>query len=218
VLGRRSSSRRSGRFTSRLCSPNSAASMKPSGTPRPPCGSVRWPIIPTRCTPGCSLSASRNSVAGISRARAVPSSGASTSSYIAAALSAAYSLTGRADEAHALVNGAVEGYRRHRSHGRPALILLCAGMTCLSAGQIDEAVSHAREARALTCRLGARGAEAHALCLNGDIAAAVGADDAEGYYRQTLALAEPRGMRPLVAHCHLGLGKLHRRASNHAQT
>jgi hypothetical protein len=25
-----------------------------------------------------------------------------------------------------------------------------------------------------------------------------------------LALAEPRGMRPLVAHCHLGLGKLHR--------
>jgi hypothetical protein len=26
-----------------------------------------------------------------------------------------------------------------------------------------------------------------------------------------LALAEPRGMRPLVAHCHLGLGKLYRR-------
>ena len=26
------------------------------------------------------------------------------------------------------------------------------------------------------------------------------------YYRQALALAEPRGMRPLVAHCHLGLG------------
>jgi hypothetical protein len=26
-----------------------------------------------------------------------------------------------------------------------------------------------------------------------------------------LALAEPHGMRPLVAHCHLGLGKLYRR-------
>jgi hypothetical protein len=25
-----------------------------------------------------------------------------------------------------------------------------------------------------------------------------------------LALAEPRGMRPLIAHCHLGLGKVHR--------
>ena len=27
-----------------------------------------------------------------------------------------------------------------------------------------------------------------------------------------LALAEPRGMRPVVAHCHLGLGKIYRRA------
>ena len=29
-------------------------------------------------------------------------------------------------------------------------------------------------------------------------------------YRKALARAEPRGMRPLVAHCHLGLGKLYR--------
>jgi hypothetical protein len=33
-------------------------------------------------------------------------------------------------------------------HIRPALILLCAGMTSLSAGRIDEAASHAREALA----------------------------------------------------------------------
>jgi hypothetical protein len=31
------------------------------------------------------------------------------------------------------------------------------------------------------------------------------------YYREALALADELGMRPLVAHCHLGLGKLHRR-------
>ena len=31
------------------------------------------------------------------------------------------------------------------------------------------------------------------------------------HYREALALAEPRGMRPLVAHCHLGLGKFYRR-------
>ena len=31
---------------------------------------------------------------------------------------------------------------------------------------------------------------------------------AEDHYRQALALAEELGMRPLVAHCHLGLGKL----------
>jgi hypothetical protein len=29
------------------------------------------------------------------------------------------------------------------------------------------------------------------------------------FYRQALALAEELGMRPLVAHCHLGLGKLY---------
>jgi len=33
-------------------------------------------------------------------------------------------------------------------------------------------------------------------------------------YRRSLALAEPRGRRPLVAHCHLGLGKLYRRTGS----
>jgi hypothetical protein len=31
---------------------------------------------------------------------------------------------------------------------------------------------------------------------------------AGGYYREALALADTLGMRPLVAHCHLGLGKV----------
>jgi hypothetical protein len=34
---------------------------------------------------------------------------------------------------------------------------------------------------------------------------------------EALALAEPRGMRPQVAHCHLGLGKLHRRRGDRQQ-
>jgi hypothetical protein len=33
-------------------------------------------------------------------------------------------------------------------------------------------------------------------------------------YRQALALAERLGMRPLVAHCHLGLGTLDRRTGD----
>jgi hypothetical protein len=32
---------------------------------------------------------------------------------------------------------------------------------------------------------------------------------AEEYFRQALALAEELGMRPLVAHCHRGLGTLY---------
>jgi hypothetical protein len=43
------------------------------------------------------------------------------------------------------------------------------------------------------------------------------ADDAEGHYGQALSLAEWLGMRPLVAHCHLGLGKLFRRTASREQ-
>jgi len=58
------------------------------------------------------------------------------------------------------------------------------------------------------------GFAAHAQHLLGDIAThsdRFDAESGEAHYRQALALAEPRGMRPLVAHCHLGLGKLSRR-------
>ena len=130
---------------------------------------------------------------------------------VTATLGAAYALAGRTDEALPLVAGAIEDFRSRPTHTWPALILLCAGAIYLSAGQIDEAASHAREALALTRRLGARGSEAHALCLAGDVASNGGAEDADGYYREALAFADELGMRPLVAQCHLGLGKLYRR-------
>jgi hypothetical protein len=50
--------------------------------------------------------------------------------------------------------------------------------------------------------------------LLGDIATHPNQFDAErgaAHYHEALALAEPRGMRPLVAHCHFGFGKLYRR-------
>ena len=40
---------------------------------------------------------------------------------------------------------------------------------------------------------------------------------AEESDRQALALATELGMRPLVAHCHLGLGKLYRRTGPREQ-
>ena len=134
------------------------------------------------------------------RVKALRSSGASTSAergsssighrVVAATLGAAYALAGRADEALPLVAAAVEEFRRRQTYNWPAFILLSASMTCLSAGRIDEAASHAREALALARRLGARGSEAHALCLAGEVASLGGAADAEGSYRQALALAD----------------------------
>jgi len=121
-------------------------------------------------------------------------------------------LAGRLDEALPLVERAVEEFRGRTLYRRPGLVFLFAGMTYLRAGRIGEASDLAREVLELTRRLGARGNEAHALCLSGDIASTAGAEDAEGYYRSGLALADGLGMRPLVARCHLGFGRLHRRA------
>jgi DNA-binding SARP family transcriptional activator len=87
------------------------------------------------------------------------------------------------------------------------------GRACLLLGRLDEAQ-----------RLAGRAVEAasrrvdvmpRALHLLGDIAShsnRFDAERAEAHYREALALAEPRGMRPLVAHCHLGLGTLRARS------
>jgi len=133
---------------------------------------------------------------------------------VAATLGVAYALSGRADAALPLVAGAVEEFRGRQMY-RWSEVLLCAGTTYLSAGRIDEAASHAREALVLTRRLGARASEAHALCLAGDVASAAGAENTESHYRAALALAGELGMLPLVAHCHLGLGKVCRRSGEH---
>jgi tetratricopeptide (TPR) repeat protein len=61
---------------------------------------------------------------------------------------------------------------------------------------------------------GKRGNQAYALRLLGEIAAhraPSDVDEAVAHYHQALALAEELGMRPLVAHCHFGLGALYQR-------
>ena len=58
------------------------------------------------------------------------------------------------------------------------------------------------------------------LRLLGEIAAQADPPDvesAEAHYAQALARANELGMRPLVAHCHLGLGRLYRRSGDPAK-
>jgi class 3 adenylate cyclase/tetratricopeptide (TPR) repeat protein len=60
----------------------------------------------------------------------------------------------------------------------------------------------------------------HFLRLLGDVATHADrfdADTGEAHYRKALTLAEPLSMRPLVAHCHLGLGKLYQRTGKRKQ-
>jgi len=81
--------------------------------------------------------------------------------------------------------------------------------TLLVLGRLDEAQTLA--ARALDYSPPQQGATAHSLRLLGDIASHPDRFDperAEAHYGRALSLAEPRGMRSLMARCHLGLGKL----------
>jgi predicted ATPase/class 3 adenylate cyclase len=90
------------------------------------------------------------------------------------------------------------------------------GRAALVLGRLDDAQRLAD--RAVECSPRQPGFAAHALHLLGEVAthpSRLDAQDGEAHYRKALALAKPRGMRPLVAHCHLGLAKLHRRTGTH---
>ena len=91
------------------------------------------------------------------------------------------------------------------------------GEAYIVAGRFEDARAAAGRALALTREQGQRGHETYALRLLGEIASQgdpLDAETAEGHYRQALILADELGMRPLVAHCHLGLGKLYRRTGD----
>ncbi len=90
----------------------------------------------------------------------------------------------------------------------------------LRVGRIDAAVEHAQRALDIARQTKEKGNEAHALCVLGKIAAhkdPPGIAEAEDHYHQALSLAEELGMRPLIAQCHLGLGKLYRGIDNFEQ-
>src|SRR5262245_23210180 len=99
-----------------------------------------------------------------------------------------------------------------------AYVPLLLGRTAWVLGRLHEARHLAR--RTLEFSSSQPGFTVHALHLLGDVATHPDRFDAEGgeaHYRQALALAEPRCMRPLVAHCHLGLGTLYRRTDRREQ-
>jgi tetratricopeptide (TPR) repeat protein len=77
---------------------------------------------------------------------------------------------------------------------------------------MEEAVQLAGRALNLARAQKERGHQAWALRFLGEIAAhqaPPAIEPAAPHYRQALALADELGMRPLVAHCHLGLGTLY---------
>jgi tetratricopeptide (TPR) repeat protein len=120
-------------------------------------------------------------------------------------------LSGRATEAVELLE---EGLRRTDAAG--LTFLRCPRLTDLAeaylrVGRVQDAATRATMAVESARERGERGFEAWALRLEAEIALAAQPPDAaaaEERYREAKELAGVLEMRPLVAHCHLGLGRL----------
>jgi tetratricopeptide (TPR) repeat protein len=134
--------------------------------------------------------------------------------YVTSSLGSAYARAGRISDGLSLLYRAVDAFEAVGLGAFYSLTIVRLAEACNLAGERDEAMTYIRRAVSLTRERGERGSEAYAVRLLADIALRPGPPDVEmveSPYRQAIGLAEQLGMRPLIAHCHLGLGKLYRR-------
>jgi len=136
-------------------------------------------------------------------------------------LGAAYILAGRIADAMPLLTQALEQSIVTEMVVAQTPCRISLGEAQLLAGRLEEAHTLAEHALAFARAHRERGNEAYALRLLGDIAAQcdpLESAQAVPCYQQALALTEELGMRPLMAHCHLGLGTLYSRIGRREQT
>jgi class 3 adenylate cyclase/tetratricopeptide (TPR) repeat protein len=139
---------------------------------------------------------------------------------IMAAVGYVYALSGRVADGLALQQQALAAMESMRFTLFHSFALVTAGEACVLANRIEDALAYAERALTLTRERGERGFEAWARRLLGEIALCRDPRDiekAEVHFRAALTLAHALGMRPLVAHCHVGLGNLARLAGGRDQ-
>jgi len=133
---------------------------------------------------------------------------------IAASLGAAYALVNRPADAIPLLRKVADQSASMKLISDHLLGAIPLGEVWLSTGRIEDAAQLGRQSLELARKHKQRGHEVYSLRLLGEVAARRHSSDrqeAEAHYRGAMGLAHELGMRPLVAHCHLGLGKLSRR-------
>jgi len=126
----------------------------------------------------------------------------------------AYALSGNIVEALPLLEQAVQQASSISVMVGHSLRVAWLSEAYLLAGRMDDARELAGRALGLAHHHNEQGSEAYVLRLLGEIASHRDPHDvetAQGHYRQAMALATELDMRPLIAHCHLGLGVLYRR-------
>jgi tetratricopeptide (TPR) repeat protein len=129
---------------------------------------------------------------------------------VASALGLAYARAGRTGEGLPLLEEAVEQGAAMKMLGTHSLLLISLGEGYLLADRLGDATVTAEQALRLAREHGERGHEARALLLLADLALRSAPPDtvsAMGQAAQALALAGELELRPLIAHCHLTLGR-----------
>jgi tetratricopeptide (TPR) repeat protein len=142
---------------------------------------------------------------------------------VVAGLAAAYAFVGRCDQALRLLENP-EGHSRWMTGAGSRQVPLGKAMgtvwevqTYMLAGRYSEAEGLARRVLVVFEENKHRGSEAWLHCVLGDLLARIYPAQlvqAEDSYRKALTLAQDLGMRPLQAHCYLGLGQIHARSKN----
>jgi class 3 adenylate cyclase/tetratricopeptide (TPR) repeat protein len=135
-----------------------------------------------------------------------------------ASLGLAHALAGRVADASRALEAAhnellVPGFRRGEWQFHVAEAWLWIGQAADAASLCAIGLQEARQNEA-------RGEEALALRLLGEVAARSEPpeiEQAESYYHQALSLADALQMRPVLAHCHLGLGTLYQHVGSDEQ-
>ncbi len=133
---------------------------------------------------------------------------------VASHLGYAHALSGHLAEALPLLEHAMEQAVAEGRMAYQALQVAHLSEGYLLAGRVEDAAIRATQALELSRTLKARGDRAWVLRLLGEIGMRRDPPDgeqADTHYQQALTLANELGMRPLTAHCHLGLGKLYLR-------
>jgi tetratricopeptide (TPR) repeat protein len=140
--------------------------------------------------------------------------------FIGSALGAAYTYTGRLGDALQLLEESVERAAAVKLKANQSLRLARLAEAHLRRGQPQSAFPLAVQALDLAQEHRERGYEAHAVRLLAAVEMereAPALERADEGYCKALALAEQLGMRPLAAHCHVGLGGLYRRTGKPEQ-
>jgi tetratricopeptide (TPR) repeat protein len=129
----------------------------------------------------------------------------------------AYTVSGRVHEGLALLEEAAAqaSALRHRAYGSKGSVWLAEAQVL--AHQPDRAWESAQRALASAVEDGQRAVEAWARRALGEIAYATSdVETSERAFGESLARADALGMRPLVSHCHHGLGRVRHRRGQHA--